>query len=374
MARSNRVVPRTSIVTIVALLSVSWSRLGYCESLTEGLKNIFRSSMNDVATKVADLPEKYHDVIVRGVDFSPDGRHVAVLSDGENVNIWDWRRGRIERTVEKPRGAPGHVESNPLRYSPDGRWLAACDSKAAGNVVIRVWDAGSGALARDITDPDLGPGCVAMDFTPDGKFLLWVADRIGLRQSEVIAHSVGTWERAWVALSELDPVSIAVSPDGKLAAVAGVLTIVPKNYRPPRIDTLIHEPTIDLVTLNERKTVGVIKTSAMGPITWSPDGTRIALAGHLIVEMFEVPSGRQLVYEQVDKSGSMHVRYTRDGRYLIESDLNGMGKGLGVKIWDGPRQRLLQTIPGDIGNIALSKDGKYLAVGSTGHTTVWEFK
>jgi hypothetical protein len=76
----------------------------------------------------------------------------------------------------------------------------------------------------------------------------------------------------------------------------------------------------------------------------------------------------------LEKSGHMNVRYTPDGRHFIESNLNGMCKGLGVKIWDSHRKMLLQEMHGDIGGIAVSRDNKYLAVGSTGRTTIWQFK
>jgi WD40 repeat protein len=112
----------------------------------------------------------------------------------------------------------------------------------------------------------------------------------------------------------------------------------------------------------------------MGPLAWSADGARLAIAGGS-VEIFDPRSGENLVRETIENSGNMNVWFTPDGRYLIDSDLNGMGKGLGVNIWDSHHQKLLQHIPaGDIGSITVSHDGKYLAVGSTGRTTIWQFK
>jgi WD40 repeat protein len=311
-------------------------------------------------------------VIVRGLDFSPDAGRLAIQSDGEKINIWDWRHDRIETILEKPQGAKGGVESNPIRYSPDGRLLAACDSKAVGDVVVRLWNTAGGSVAKDIVDPGPG-GCDAMDFTPDGRLLIRAVFRV-VRPSEMIAYTVGTWSRQWSFTAELEPDSIAVSPDGHLVALAGLLTVVPKDHGSPRFDAVRYERTIDLVTVREPRIAGVIKSEAMGPPAWSPDGTRIALAGNLFVEIFTASSGQPLLHERLEKSGHMHVRYTPDGRYFIESDSNGRGAGLGVNIWDGSRQKLLQHIPGDIGNISISKDGKHLALGGINHTTVWDLK
>jgi hypothetical protein len=56
---------------------------------------------------------------------------------------------------------------------------------------------------------------------------------------------------------------------------------------------------------------------------------------------------------------------------LPRAPLGGSGAGLGVNIWNGSRQKLLQQIPGNIG---ISKDSRYLALGGINHTAVWELK
>jgi hypothetical protein len=42
--------------------------------------------------------------------------------------------------------------------------------------------------------------------------------------------------------------------------------------------------------------------------------------------------------------------------------MNGRGTGHGVKIWDSQRSKLLQELSGNIDNIAVSRNGKHLAV------------
>ena len=92
------------------------------------------------------------------------------------------------------------------------------------------------------------------------------------------------------------------------------------------------------------------------------------------IEIFNVSTGARIVHEKNERSGHVNLRYTSDGRYFIESDMNGEGTGLGVKIWDRQRQKLLQEIPGNIGSLSVSRDGKYLAVATAGKTTIWQFK
>jgi len=327
---------------------------------------------NEVAVKVTHLPEKYRDVNPWAMAFSPDGSQLAVVSDGLKINIWDWRHSRILKTIEKPRSNDGGT-TNPLEYSPDGRLFSSCVGKGVGNVVIRVWNTSDWSVAKDIIDAAPG-GCNAAQFSPDGSLLVYVISRI--RSSELLVYQVNTWQRIWSLELETDKTSLAVDPRGRAVAVGGALLTVPWDIVDPvkRAQNVKQSFTIDIVDLQQRKVVGKIDSVALGPLAWSTDETRIAIAGHSNVAIFEAKSGRPLVQEYESKSGTMNVRFTSDGRYFVESDLNGMGHGLGVKIWDSSRRQLLQKIPGDIGSIAVSRDGKYLAVANAGRSTIWQLK
>jgi len=332
--------------------------------------------MSDVAVKIAELPEKHSDLIHRGLDFSPDGSRIAIESDGEKVNIWDWRNQHIEMTIQKPHGASGIIVTDPVQYSPNGRMLAICDSKGVGDVVIRIWDTESWTIAKDLTDSGAG-SCNALRFTPDGKFLIRVVNRASLPGDNMIVYAVADWKTVWsLHFERFGAVSMAVDPKEDLAAIAGLLAVVPAGVVDPveRFRQTKLEPTVYIVNLRTHEIARAIKPAAMGPMQWSPDGTRVALAGRLHVEIFDPRSGESLVREKIEGSGDQNVRYTPDGRYFIESDLNGRGKGLGVQIWDYRRLNLLQKIPGDVGSIGLSRDGKWLAVGDTGRTTIWQIQ
>jgi WD40 repeat protein len=364
--------PPTSAFTVTAgFLLLSLPSAAHSESV---LSKILGS--HDIAEKVAEVSEQEHDRILYALAFSPDGKRLAVDSDYENINVWDWRKNRIERTITRPQGFGGSRTANPLTFSPDGRLLADCEGPGAGNVVIRIWNANTWQIAQDIIDT--GPTTSeAVSFTPDGQLFVRSVSRGGSPGDALIIYSVGAWQRirASPMQSNFSPFSLDISPDGRFAAISGMLVSVPPGIVDlrERIRQLKHDRMVNIIDLQELQVVKTFHGDAMGPLAWSPDGSRLAVAGDLYVEMFDARTGERLVHEKVEKSGTMNVRFTPDGRYFIESDLNGMGKGLGVKIWDSARRKLLQEIPGDIDSIALSRDGKYLAVGATGRLTVWEF-
>lgn len=176
--------------------------MGYCDSPSGWVKSLFEAkgkNINDVAVRVAELPEQY-DITVRGLDFSADGKHLAVVSDGEKINIWDWQAQRIVRTLEKEQGANDGQNTDPIRFSPDGRVFVACHSRAAGDIVARIWNTGTWENAHDIVDQISGTGCNAMGFTPDGKSLIRVLDRLPeFPQDTLVIHDTKTWQPVWRA-------------------------------------------------------------------------------------------------------------------------------------------------------------------------------
>jgi WD40 repeat protein len=331
---------------------------------------------NDVATKIAELSERYGAEIPPGVAFSPDGKYVAVSSDHENINIWEWRRNRIEETIVKPKGFTEGQIANPLAYSPDGRWLANSEGPGDAHEAIRVWDTATWKVAADIIDPTPMIS-VGATFTPDGKFLVRSAQRTVLPGDNLILHAVGTWQQVWAIQlqSNFEPDSLAISSDGRLAAIGGAQASVPNVADiAEKIRQMKRSPTIDLIDLQQRRIVRTIHTEAQGCIAWAPDNLRIAVAGWSRVELFNTQSGDRLISEPWSDSSHMNVQFTPDGRFFVESDMNGKGTGRGVRIWDGQHAKLLQEIKGDVGSIAISRDSKYLALGATGRTTVWQFK
>ncbi len=378
------------LLTALPRIAPALSRMGgiaaaalFLASMPPASAGIFGASKNDVAVKVAELPNPDSKIYPLGLDFGVDGNRIAVESQNGKIHIWDWRGKRVEQTLVLPDGGNALGVTNPVQFSADGRFLAACEVSGAGDVVVRIWDAASWSIAKDISASsgiESRGSCKGMSFTPGGQYFVRTARTGGKPGNNLIVYEVGTWQPLWgLQMEGLSPVSIAISPNGELAAIAGTVFVVPQDVKNPieRARQTTVAAKVNIVNLKQRSVVRVMnsqKSGAIGPVAWSPDGKRIAIAGGSGVELVDAISGEIIFHEELEEAAHMNVRFTSDNRYFIECDENGRGTGLGVKIWDYHHEKLLQEMSGNIGSIAVTRDGKYLAVGTAGRTTIWQFK
>ena len=80
-----------------------------------------------------------HGIGASGLEFSPDGRHIAAT--GMETTVWDIATGQRLLALKGPAVAVG--ASHRLAYSADGRRLAAVGE----NDTIMIWDADNGRPA-----------------------------------------------------------------------------------------------------------------------------------------------------------------------------------------------------------------------------------
>ena len=112
------------------------------------------------ATRPCSHRDKCHDV-----QFSPDGRLMALASYDGSVRVRDFATGTV--VAELP-AHPDMVYS--ASFSPDGRLLVtACRDRT-----VRVWDWRAGRLACPPFEH--AKDAVAAIFTPDGRWVLSVSD------------------------------------------------------------------------------------------------------------------------------------------------------------------------------------------------------
>jgi WD40 repeat protein len=101
----------------------------------------------------------------------PDGVFESTIADGSTTRVGTMSRWVLERTLGGDSAASPFVDRvNALRFSPDGKILAAGGGEATRSGDISLWDVASGRLIHDWKEWH-SDAVVSLDFSPDGKQL-----------------------------------------------------------------------------------------------------------------------------------------------------------------------------------------------------------
>jgi WD40 repeat protein len=192
-------------------------------------------------------PRRLLDVAgLREGALSQDGRHLAVTHEAEGESfVLDLQNPSAKPVVLKP-----HPQVDRIAISPDGRWVATASWL---NSLVKVWDAQSGDLVRNLP----APARTVVAFSPDGR---WLATS----SSEYQLWEVGSWQPKGPPKSghELPEWNFtAFSRDGRIMA----RTI--EGHSIQLLETLTEKP---LATLEAPVASGVAK------FQFSPDGSQLA--------------------------------------------------------------------------------------------------
>jgi WD40 repeat protein len=290
-----------------------------------------------------------HKDIVWAVAFSPDGRFLASggggLEMGGNwtegsdfsVRIWDLKGGGLHKKLD------GHKNAvTAIAWFPDSSRLVSSSS----DNTAKIWDVESGKETATLLGHSDRVSGVAI--SPDGARIL-----------------TGSWDKTCIlydsrtgkAVKQLDPPhlgriwSVAISPDGTTAAVAG------------------DHPHIRLWDLEKlvvkRELPG--HTQAAVAVAFSPKGDRL-LSGSWdnTAIIWDLEKGLPLKVLPSHGGRVEGVAYSADGKRVLTGSLDQK-----VRLWNVETGELLHTYEGhtgSIGKVALSKSGKYAASGSWDHT------
>ncbi len=237
---------------------------------------------------------------ILAVEFSPDGRRLAVGGQNGGVGVWDAESGRrVGPLLLAPRGPevdnPHSVQA--LAFGSGGKLAGASVGGA-----VRVWDADG----REIVEPLRLPHFVlGLAFSPDGAQL---AIPFGARfegPDGIEIRDVRSGERIARLRSGEDVRSVAFSPDGSLLAVG-------------RLDG-----TVLFWATDDWERVGAPLAAGGGEalsVAFSPDGRTLASAyAEAAVMLWDVES-RQAVGSlpvPVGQAAWFTARFTPDGRRLF---------------------------------------------------------
>ncbi|MBK8000471.1 MAG: protein kinase [Verrucomicrobia bacterium] len=322
-------------------------------------------------------PGLVHSNLVTSLSFSPDGEWLATSTMRGQVTIWEWRTGKMIRSVrtptfdgiyfgdvafspmgrklavgqsngrlwlmnaetgEGPWAVAGHGEPiSALAFSPDGKLLAS--GSGYSESTIKIWNAVTGEPVASLGGHNSWISALA--FSPDGTRLASAS-----AEQTVRLWDVATWKQARLFRGHLKEVHcLAFAPDGNTLASAGQ-------------DGVIHFWDTEST---DRQTYPVVVPERQYPLSFTPDGAQV----------FAISFGEVLHYDTVGFRERERLRdlgtnnsglaLSADGRILVAGDDSGR-----LKIWDVSGGRLLTNFAAHsnvIRQIGFSRDDGTLFTG-----------
>jgi WD40 repeat protein len=323
----------------------------------------------DLATGKEHNPEIGHGTDIRTFAFSANGEEVFTTARGEDIRVWDSTIGTLKRIIkvklpgnsgqaslsanrkvlalladqsiellETSSGnpirefpAPESTEFTELALSPDGSRLATVDTALVpkdrrlvpgGTYSLRVWNVADGKTSHRLAMSTKPFG--APSLSPDGKFVVAPSDD----------GDLGIWQTlTGKAVAEIEiggRLNVAVSPDGRLLAVARMKAIRETKTAQGTIE--IENATGD-VQIREFPSGKLIRTLSLGELpvranrvlvnvpVWSQDGTMLSLPVAHDTSIWDVSSGQRLRVIR----GSNPVAFSPAGNRLAVSAAHGVG-------------------------------------------------
>lgn len=303
--------------------------------------------------ELADLPE--HAQWIHSLDISPDGSLLAIGDDDSTIRLWKTLSGKKVKDLRSQRYAAMVVA-----FSPDGSLIA---SGGPGEEVI-LWDTKPGRSRAHLDSPDTH----SLAFSPDGRMLVTVAGNEYF--PETLALQVWDIEAAMSVEAiplDVQPASIAFSPDGTLLATSSV-------------GGDLQLWNVDGQTIIERLTLDNDENLNIRGLAFSPDGRVLASGSNGgLARLWDVETGDLVLTMEGHESWIMDLEFTPDGSVLITCSRDET-----IRFWDTRTGAELAALTPNavlaesagrvdwVTSLALNEDGTLLAaaVSILGKSTV----
>ena len=330
----------------------------------------------------------------RALAFTPDGKRL-LMSRQKRIELWDLEKviGATPDELAAPRARPpavqpeatpsiplprieAHVTSDPnARHGVFALGLSADDKTlitVGWDRRVRFWDLASGARRAEAS---ISADPVGLAISRDGR-----TAAVGIA-SAVHLYDVSTGG----LLATLTPDAAAIveaklSPDmrdmvkrmngGKMPPPPpGAATIGALAFTPDGQTLAISYPTdraglIEMWDVTARKVRRRFGTElGANRMAFAPDGKTVALArdNDATVRLYDVPTGKEMAQLRGIEWGASALAYSGDGTYLAAA-----GGGENVLLWDtstGRERKRFKDHTHRIDALAISPDGKMLASG-----------
>ncbi|MBY0352884.1 WD40 repeat domain-containing protein [Candidatus Babeliales bacterium] len=330
---------------------------------------------NTVANGFVQLTTASYGTRVRSVDWSPDGRYLAVggfgPTNGMEFQIYRFN-GSTLTYVTGDNWTGAGVEVWRVRWHPHGRFVAAVGD-ATNDVRVYSFD-GTTLVTLDVTDLTSAGEVKGLAWHPSGNYVACGIDD-DLPSTELQLYSFnGT------TLTFVDGVDMGASfgranglgwhPNGIYLGVCGTAT----SFNETR--TFLFNGST-LTSIDDRN-LGADGQS----LEFSPDGlffaTALSNGGHTTsrFNMQQINPGGSFLnqntttYNSSADMSTFEIRWSPDGQYLVACG-TGPDDGNELKLYQFTRPSTVTQVASynygtSINGVAWSRDGKYIAIGGNG--------
>jgi serine/threonine protein kinase/WD40 repeat protein len=277
-----------------------------------------------------------------GAAFDPDLVHYAFTDPNGTIHVRSVEDGR-----ELARLSGGRTPADYLRFSPDGRYLAARYTQVGQPFCVWDWRAGTPMLT--LSEPGLQ--MPAFDFRPDSRAVAVGSDRglgiYSLPDGRQLLDLTLNFVPGWLSYEPRTGDQLAVCGSAKPLLVtldADTGTVRTTWRSPAMLYAVAWEPGGGLLAASGRDghvytfdvTAGAPREPLIGhqlearEVAFSPDGTLLVTRGWDATTRFWDPHGGT---ELLRVRGKSFLQFSRDGRRLAFRGYNSREFG----IWDLPR-------------------------------------
>jgi WD40 repeat protein len=314
----------------------------------DGLTRIWNPTSGELL-----YPPLRSGMLVNDVQFSPDGRFLAVCSEDGVVRLWDLAGRHFPQRL-----LPNSGSVNDVRFTVNGRTLVTSAQ------TVRLWDVETGAATSPVFDPDpMGVGRTLL--SPDGRIgVSFAGPDLPYRQH--IGFSGATvWETATARPLYPTLATNAVvfdarfSPDGTLLATAS------SDGR-----ALLWDVQSGLPRPN-----AVFKHGAqVSSVTFSADGHRLLTASRDgTAHCWDVATGKHLLGPLKHELQIESARFGPDGATIVTT-----GYDQAARLWNATTgEPLLPPLfhPEQVEQAAFSPDGQMLlTAGLNSAARLWRLR
>jgi RNA polymerase sigma factor (sigma-70 family) len=272
------------------------------------------------------------------VAFTPDGKALAVTSQGKVIHLIDFESGKTIRDFsnDNPESNLGGDWSVVLgiAFSPDGKWIASGGfNNDKGNYFARLWEVETGKELRRFSHAKNSYGIPSLAFSPDAKTLATRAHDGRLRLFDV---DTGKERKTFPTDGGGRRLgTVAFSPDGKTVAAAG--------------DSI---RLYDVTTGEER--LRIDRKQASG-LQFTDGGKTLTGAVMGVIYRWDTATGKSLTPEGGD-SIVEQILVTPDGKRIVTRGQDG-----DTHLWDAANEKHLRALnPVYQRGMAMSPDGRFL--------------